>query len=180
LWAVIILLGIIAPLIAYAKTNQQNQKLVEAKTSYGRRVLQSGKDLRPYKPSSIYWKTSKAKPKTKTQDIAKYSGRHYTPAEVVEIIKQYAQQYGIAAEAPLCIAKKESGYNQFSANKRSSARGVFQYLSGTWRATDEGKAGLSVYDAESNIKAAIKYMASRKNAKPWTVAKQCQPITPIN
>lgn len=102
-----------------------------------------------------------------------FSGRSYSKEEVQALIIQYSEQYNINPAVPLCIAQKESGYNQFSANKSSSARGVFQYLSGTWRATDEGRAGLSVFDAEANVRAAIKYMASRKSTKPWTVGKLC-------
>ncbi len=105
------------------------------------------------------------------------SGRDYSKEEVTKLINDYSQLYGISPETPLCIARLESGFNQHSKNKSSSASGVFQYLSGTWKATDEGKAGQSVMDAESNIKAAIKYMASRKNAIPWTTAKSCPPIS---
>lgn len=102
-----------------------------------------------------------------------FTGRHYSVEEVQELIKNYSAQYGINAETPLCIAKLESGYNQFSTNNSSSASGVFQYLFGTWKATDEGKIGLSVYDASANVKAAIKYMAIHKSIKPWTVHTKC-------
>ena len=103
--------------------------------------------------------------------------RDYGQGEIQDLIRRSSAQYGIDPETPLCIAKKESGFNPNSANKSSSARGVFQYLSSTWKATDEGKAGYSVYDPEQNIKAAIKYMASRGNAKPWVVEKSCPPVT---
>lgn len=109
-----------------------------------------------------------------------YSGRHYSVSEVQQLIKDYSSQYKIDSDTPLCIAKLESDYNQFSKNKSSSASGVFQYLSATWKATDEGKAGLSVFDADANIRAGIKYMASRKSAKLWTVASKCPPIKTIN
>jgi soluble lytic murein transglycosylase-like protein len=102
-----------------------------------------------------------------------YNGRHYSKEEVVELIKSYSSQYGISANLPLAIARCESGYNQFSKNKSSSASGVFQYLIGTWAGTDEGKAGLSVFDADANVRAAIKYIASRGNASPWNSSKSC-------
>jgi soluble lytic murein transglycosylase-like protein len=105
--------------------------------------------------------------------VGAYNGRNYSKEEVQALIIQYSQQYGINPAVPLCIARLESGYNQFSANKSSSARGVFQYLSGTWRATDEGKLGISVFDADANVKAAVKYMASRKSTKPWVVGPKC-------
>jgi Transglycosylase SLT domain len=119
----------------------------------------------------------KQKPRTKQPSVpapqGTYSGRSYSKAEVEALIRRYADEYKIPAQIPLCIAYRESGYNQFSANKTSSARGVFQYLAGTWRATDEGKSGLSVFDAEANVRAAVKYMASRKSTSPWVVGKSC-------
>ncbi len=113
-------------------------------------------------------------PKPKAQAV--YSGRHYTKAEVEQLIRDYSLQYGIAPETPLCIAYKESGYNQFSKNKSSSASGVFQYLSSTWQGTDEGKAGLSVFDADANVRAAVKYMAIHRSTRPWVVAPKCTPL----
>jgi soluble lytic murein transglycosylase-like protein len=101
------------------------------------------------------------------------NGRRYSVEEVQKLIVSYSQQYGILQDVPLCIAKHESGYNHLSKNKSSSASGVFQYLASTWRGTDEGKAGISVFDADANVRAAIKYMASRKSTKPWTVASKC-------
>jgi soluble lytic murein transglycosylase-like protein len=120
------------------------------------------------------------RPTTKTNPTEAYSGRSYTKEEVIEFIKDYSAEYRIDSDAPLCIAKLESGFNPNSKNKNSSASGVFQYVSSTWSSTDEGRNGNSVFDAKSNIQAAIKYMSSRKNAKPWTVAKSCPPIKSIN
>jgi len=102
-----------------------------------------------------------------------YSGRNYSKEEVQQLIRDYSAQYGINPETPLCIARNESGFNQFSKNKSSTASGVFQYLSGTWRSTDEGRIGLNVFDADANVKAAVKYMAIHKNTRPWVVAPKC-------
>lgn len=106
-------------------------------------------------------------------DPSEYTGYKYSKEEVQELIISYSAQYGIDPSTPLCIARLESGFNQFSKNRSSTASGVFQYLSGTWKGTDEGKAGLSVFDAESNVKAAVKYMAIHKNTRPWVVANRC-------
>lgn len=106
-----------------------------------------------------------------------FSGRSYSKEEVQQLIKDYSAQYGINPEIPLCIAKLESGYNQFSKNKSSTASGIFQYLDGTWRGTDEGLVGYSVFDADANVKAAIKYMASRNNTQPWVVNNKCPKLT---
>ena len=102
-----------------------------------------------------------------------YSGRHYSKEEVVQLIKDYSARYGISENLPLAIARCESGFNQFSKNKTSTASGVYQYLSATWASTDEGKAGLSVFDADANVRAAIKYIASRGHAAPWNASKHC-------
>ena len=108
-----------------------------------------------------------------SKSSSSYSGRHYSKEEVQQLIRDYSAQYGIPAEVPLCIARLESGFNQFSKNKHSSASGVMQYLSSVWPVTDEGKAGLSVFDADANVRAAIKYMASRKSTSPWAVGPRC-------
>lgn len=117
---------------------------------------------------------------TPASTVSGYAGREYSKDEVEALIVHYATVYGIDPEAPKCIAWRESGYNQFSKNKSSSASGVFQYLNSTWRATDEGKAGHSVFDADANVKAAVKYMASRGNAQPWVVRSACPAIEKIS
>lgn len=131
-------------------------------------AIQPTKPLDTIKPPS---------PILQRQSVRTYSGRNYTKEEVIQLIKDYSTQYGINAEVPLCIAKLESGYNQFSENSRSTASGIFQYLTGTWMGTDEGRAKLSVFDAEANVKAAIKYMASRNNTQPWVVNNKCPQLT---
>ena len=103
-------------------------------------------------------------------------GKQYSKEEVQQLIVHYSGVYGINPEAPLCIARLESGFNQFSKNRRSTASGVFQYLTSTWRHTDEGKAGLGIFDANANVKAAVKYMAIHKNTQPWVVRSKCPPL----
>ena len=159
--------------------------MVQTQTDNGQRILRPQQNLYKidyqfhelFKPIKQPVKPEVGKrslPQQKKQPA--YSGRHYSPAEVIELIKQYSHQYGISSDSPLCIARLESGYQQFAANKSSSAHGVFQYLSCTSKATDEGRAALSVLDADANVRAAIKYIASRLNAKPWVVAPKCPQI----
>ena len=105
-----------------------------------------------------------------------YEGKVYSKEEVEQLIVSYSAIYGIDSETPKCIAFRESGYNQFSKNKRSTASGVFQYLSSTWKQTDEGKAGMNVFDADANVKAAVKYMAVHKSTQPWMVKSMCPKI----
>jgi hypothetical protein len=106
-----------------------------------------------------------------------YTGKIYSKAEVEQLIVHYSSVYGINSATPLCIAFKESGYNQFSKNRRSTASGVFQYLTGTWKHTDEGKAGMNVFDADANVKAAVKFMAVHKSTQPWEVRAMCPKVS---
>jgi hypothetical protein len=199
-----ITLLLLYPLIAnaYEKITRNHQTVVPVPTNNGQGILRSWQDLpkvkhthnelfKPFKKLSeekpISQRAIPAKPRQETKtgmeqsnlpaSSRAYNGRHYSKEEVIGLIEQYAQLYRINSNTPLCIAQKESGYNQFSANKRSSARGVFQYLSGTWAHTDEGKSGLSVFDASANVKAAVKYMAIHKSTKPWVVRNQCPPLS---
>jgi hypothetical protein len=101
-----------------------------------------------------------------------YSGRYYSKEEVQNLIIQYSQEYGISADLPLRVANCESGYNQFSKNKNSTAAGVAQYLSSTWRNTEAGRAGLSVYDADANIHMMVKSIASG-GISNWNASRSC-------
>lgn len=113
---------------------------------------------------------------TTVTPIHGYTGQTYTKEEVEQLIVHYSAVYGIDPITPKCIAFKESGYNQFSKNRKSSASGVFQYLSSTWKGTDEGKAGMHVFDADANVKAAVKYMAIHQSTQPWVVRSGCPKI----
>ena len=110
---------------------------------------------------------------TKTPSpIGSYTGRHYSKEEVVQLIKDYANQYRIPADLPLRVANCESGYNQFSKNKSSTASGVFQYIASTWRNTAAGKLGVSPFDADANVHMAIKSIASGGIGN-WAASKSC-------
>jgi muramidase (phage lysozyme) len=116
---------------------------------------------------------------TEAEELAHpgYSGETYSKETVEQLIVQYSAVYGIDPATPKCIAFKESGYNQFSKNRKSTASGVFQYLTSTWKQTDEGKAGMNVFDAEANVKAAIKYMAVHNSTQPWMVRSMCPKVS---
>lgn len=183
LLAIAIFIGLFHSAIAHAKRKDEPKLVFYVETF--RPV-----NTTPYGPVRIIPKPQKPavqktadkrknKPAAKHESPPANSGRDYGQGEIQDLIRKYAQQYGIKPDSALCIAKKESGFNPNSKNKSSSASGVFQYLSSTWRSTDEGKAGLSVLNAEANIKAAVKYMAIHKSTKPWTVASKCPPVTRI-
>jgi soluble lytic murein transglycosylase-like protein len=104
--------------------------------------------------------------------VGRYDGKAYSKEEVVELINHYSRIYNIDPSLPLAIARCESGYNQFSKNRSSTASGVFQYLASTWSNTPAGKLGLSVFDADANVKMAVSSIAIHGTA-PWLSSKSC-------
>ena len=96
----------------------------------------------------------------------------YDQDQVQRLIENYAIYYGISPDLPLRIARCESGLRWDAKNPHSSASGPFQYLASTWRNTEEGRAGISVFDAEANVRAAVKHIAA-KGTSPWLASKHC-------
>ena len=81
------------------------------------------------------------------------------------LIERYGYGEGLAeweVEKLKSIAFCESRYNPYAASSISSAKGVFQFLDSSWRAWGEG----SVYDANENVRAAIKYYQV-SGFSPW-------------
>ena len=87
--------------------------------------------------------------------VIEYKYNDQIPVEVVkaEIIKQ-AEIYGNDKKFMLDLAFCESEYNNLAKNPTSTARGVFQYLIGTWNETESAKNNISRYDYKANIKEA--------------------------
>jgi hypothetical protein len=98
--------------------------------------------------------------------------RTYTRDEVKDLIRVHAAAYGIDASLPLAIAHCESGFKWNASNSQSSARGVFQYLSGTWRTTPEGRKGTSVFNTEAHIRMAVAHIATLGTAA-WKASRSC-------
>lgn len=98
--------------------------------------------------------------------------RAWTVSEVEDLVRHHAEVAGISADLALAIASCESGLRWDAKNPTSSASGVFQYLSGTWANTAEGRKGTSVFDADANIRMAVGHIAVH-GASPWNSSKQC-------
>jgi hypothetical protein len=98
--------------------------------------------------------------------------RVYTKQQVQALIRRHASAYGLDPSLPLAIAECESGFRWDAANRTSSARGVFQYLSGTWRGTPEGRKGTSVLDTEAHIRTAVAQIATIGTG-PWKASRHC-------
>ncbi len=69
-----------------------------------------------------------------------------------------------------CIISHESQGNPSATNKHSGAAGLGQFLSGTWRTTPQGQAGMSVYDPTAN-RAAIVYMLQAGRAREFDAVR---------
>ena len=98
--------------------------------------------------------------------------RAYSKKEVQRLIRLHASRHGLDPDLPLAIAQCESGFRWDAANGRSSARGVFQYLSGTWRTTKEGRKGTSVLDTDAHIRMAVAHIATIGTG-PWNASRDC-------
>lgn len=69
-----------------------------------------------------------------------------------------------------CIIRVESKGDSSARNARSGAAGLGQFLRSTWATTPQGRAGLSVYNAEAN-RAAINWMISVGRAREFDAVR---------
>jgi hypothetical protein len=70
-----------------------------------------------------------------------------------EIVRQ-AKKYGVSVDSALAIAKCESEFIYNASNKQSTAKGVYQFLDGTWEWTG---ANGHQYDYQENIRQFMKW-----------------------
>lgn len=68
------------------------------------------------------------------------------------------------------IARCESGFNQYAKNPNSTAKGIFQFIDGTWRSNCL-KDG-NVYNFVDNINCAWK-VYQKQGSRPWNASKYC-------
>ena len=98
--------------------------------------------------------------------------RPYSEHQVQRLIRRYADMLGLDPDLPLAIARCESQFQWDAANPGSTARGVFQFVRGTWARTLEGRRGTSALDAEANIRMAVRHMATIGTG-PWNASRAC-------
>lgn len=101
-----------------------------------------------------------------------YTGQVYSQDEVQNLIISYSKEFQIDPTIPLRIAKCESNYHWNSKNSSSTASGVYQFIASTWAGTPEGKSGLSPFDADANVRAAIRKI-SQGGINAWDASKSC-------
>lgn len=68
------------------------------------------------------------------------------------------------------IARCESNFNQYAKNANSTAKGIYQFIDGTWRANCL-KDG-NVYDFKANIECGWKVYL-KQNDTPWHSSAKC-------
>jgi hypothetical protein len=163
-----ILIGLAIALPAYAKKPEQT--LVFKLTHGPSYTLRP--EIKKEDPSKLVASHETSNSHSRRNSRAAYQGQDYSKEEVQQFIKDYSESYGISADTPLRIARCESGFNQYAKNKSSTASGVFQYLSQTWANTPEGRNGLSVFDADANVRAAVRHIAVHGTV-PWLSSKHC-------
>ena len=77
-------------------------------------------------------------------------------SEVIKLIYRWANYYDVDFELALLIAKSESQFNPLAKNPKSSAGGVYQWLTSSWLTMCEGDK----FNAEANIRCAMKTIAN--------------------
>ena len=83
------------------------------------------------------------------------------PDQIKFMIRFYASKYGVNPERALEIAECESRFNPKASNPESTAKGVYQFLDGTWEQI--GAKGHQ-FDAPENIK---QFMLNFPKHKNW-------------
>lgn len=96
---------------------------------------------------------------TFTSNTTKWVREHHlvrsgdrTPG-IEETIVLEANKAGINPNVALTVGWCESGLDPYARNPKSTAKGVYQFLSGTWENYCEG----DVFDYKSNVKCFTKY-----------------------
>src|SRR3990167_9796500 len=84
---------------------------------------------------------------------------------VIQQIKKYAVLYNVSGTLAIDLAKKESQLSADAKNKRSSAKGIYQWIDSSWKTFCVG----DVLNAEDNIKCSMKVIGkSRFGIQHWT------------
>ncbi|CAK0773654.1 hypothetical protein WCLP8_5030012 [uncultured Gammaproteobacteria bacterium] len=79
------------------------------------------------------------------------------PRAVTDIITEAANRHGLDPELMLAIAKHESDLNPLASNPKSSARGLYQFMTRPGGSWSEFGNGASVFDPEANADAGMRY-----------------------
>lgn len=92
--------------------------------------------------------------------------------DVEQIVRDAAAEFDVDPDLLVAVARCESGLNPYAKNKRSTASGVMQFLTSTWR-SQMGRLGYDTADvwsarAASRVAAS---MISEGGLRQWECAK---------
>lgn len=138
-------------------------------------INKEAKNVQPQEHPQSVQKEKPRQPKVAQAGSSGTPDRRYSTSqeEVIQLIKNYSAQYEINADLPLAIARCESGFNANAKNRNSSASGVFQWLSSSWRNQPASQNGaVSVFNADANVSAAVWLIAHGKTSG-WNASKSC-------
>jgi soluble lytic murein transglycosylase-like protein len=95
----------------------------------------------------------------------------HTPTSVVALIRCAAPRLGVSTSKAMFIARRESRYKPWARNPRSSASGVYQVVSGTWRYFVSHlryghRIGTSAFDGRANVILSLRYVRAH-GWQPW-------------
>lgn len=89
-----------------------------------------------------------------------------TEEDIKEMIINKAREYGIVTDLALDLAEIESQLNPTAKNPNSTAKGIYQWLDGSWESFCDG----NVLNYRDNIDCTMKVLGKDiKNIKHWTV-----------
>lgn len=115
-------------------------------------------------------RVAEAEAPTEAQDseIRVIEAPYMAPETSIEdLVVAKAKEYGLDPVKALRIAKCESGLNPLAKNPNSSAKGIFQFIDGTWSSVSRIRGiSASVLDAEANIDNAM-WLAKKEGWKHW-------------
>ena len=94
----------------------------------------------------------------------------YPVAEIKAYIRQQAERYGVDPDLALLIAKHESNFDQYAANKKSSAKGIYQFLDSSFMILCNNVVPEDVWDYKINVRCALRVI-SEGGLSHWTADK---------
>lgn len=107
------------------------------------------------------------------QVVADEPSLEYYMAEPIRWIRYRGEQLGFENQditKAIRIARCESNFNQYAKNPQSTAKGIYQFIDGTWRANCL-KDG-NVYNFVDNINCFWKVYKTQGD-RPWRSSQRC-------
>lgn len=90
------------------------------------------------------------------------------------MILQYADAYGVDSQLATAIATCESQLKPWARNSHSTAKGIYQFIDGSWKGYSAMKWGeeRDVLSAKNNIELGV-WVLSIEGSGPWDASRDC-------